>query len=316
MPSAATEDEAQGVFAAFNRLSPSVRDAILGLFTTDVVPALRDSAGYAAASGEQRRLLGILKLNSVDLPGRGAAVFEELSRANHSCQPNAAFKFESDSCSLVAMRPLAVGDEVTISYIKESCLMMPITHRKSMLSTWDFDCRCPRCASIADDTRGFSCPACGESGIYPDSFGGWLPCRACDYSHPAQELQRMGSHWWVRYNDIAPLSKRSELIACQFQRGISQRPKDTRSQEWMSDVVTLHRDLVAAPAPAPAADAHWIGYEVSSMATEAYLWRGEFEEAAAAADLRRQYVHRVLAGASSWQAQVAKASEEVARSSL
>lgn len=305
------------IFLAFQQLPSRMRDAVWNLFCpAGALPSLEDSEGYALASEEKRALLGILKLNSVHLPGQGAGVFATISRANHSCQPNARFKFGPGRtyCSLVAMRRLAAGDEITVSYISESNMLLPISHRRKMLSNWNFTCCCPRCAASSDDTRGMRCPACGVNGIYPSPAGSWLPCIACDSQIPEDELHRAGSRWWVRYNAISPMTKVAELRACQSQRGPFQFPRQIRPQPWMSDLVGLHHEMVTAPAAAPGTDTHWIASEVAGMAAEAHLWRGELSEAAAAAALRLGYINRVLAGAETQKVAAARFIANAARS--
>lgn len=77
---------------------------------------------------------------------QGTAFFPLQSCMNHSCQPNArAFKREEDrdgQATLIALRLICKGEEVTISYIDED---LPYKERQAMLADYGFRCRCPKC---------------------------------------------------------------------------------------------------------------------------------------------------------------------------
>ena len=45
-----------------------------------------------------------------------------------------------------------------------------------MLKSWQFECQCPRCAAVIDDTRGMSC-SCG--GVRMATKDGWASCESC-----------------------------------------------------------------------------------------------------------------------------------------
>ena len=48
--------------------------------------------------------------------------------------------------------------------------------RRAMLKSWQFECQCPRCAAVVDDTRGMSC-SCG--GVRMATKDGWASCESC-----------------------------------------------------------------------------------------------------------------------------------------
>ncbi|XP_011100291.1 histone-lysine N-methyltransferase ATXR2 isoform X1 [Sesamum indicum] len=77
---------------------------------------------------------------------QGTAFFPLQSCMNHSCIPNAkAFKREEDKdgqATIVALRPIFKGEEVTISYIDED---LPYDERQELLADYGFRCKCPRC---------------------------------------------------------------------------------------------------------------------------------------------------------------------------
>ncbi|KAJ7659219.1 hypothetical protein DFH06DRAFT_989689 [Mycena polygramma] len=74
------------------------------------------------------------------------AIFPNISRCNHSCGPNSKWLWDatSFSLSLVALRPIRAGEEVTVAYITP-------THgcserRAALRMTYGFTCRCAFCA--------------------------------------------------------------------------------------------------------------------------------------------------------------------------
>ncbi|XP_050208401.1 histone-lysine N-methyltransferase ATXR2 [Mercurialis annua] len=77
---------------------------------------------------------------------QGTAFYPLQSCMNHSCHPNAkAFKREEDrdgQATIIALRPISKGDEVTISYIEEE---VPLEERQALLADYGFKCRCARC---------------------------------------------------------------------------------------------------------------------------------------------------------------------------
>ncbi|GAB2285290.1 Histone-lysine N-methyltransferase atxr2 [Dionaea muscipula] len=77
---------------------------------------------------------------------QGTAFFPLQSCMNHSCCPNArAFKGEEDrdgQAAIIALKPIQVGEEVTISYIDED---LPYNERQALLADYGFICECPKC---------------------------------------------------------------------------------------------------------------------------------------------------------------------------
>ncbi|GAB2233828.1 hypothetical protein Droror1_Dr00003057 [Drosera rotundifolia] len=77
---------------------------------------------------------------------QGTAFFPLQSCMNHSCHPNAkAFKRDEDKdgqATIIAQRPIKVGEEVTICYIDED---LPLEERQALLADYGFICECPKC---------------------------------------------------------------------------------------------------------------------------------------------------------------------------
>lgn len=77
---------------------------------------------------------------------QGTAFFPLQSCMNHSCCPNAkAFKREEDrdgQATIIAMRMICKGEEITISYIDED---LTFEERQASLADYGFKCVCAKC---------------------------------------------------------------------------------------------------------------------------------------------------------------------------
>merc|ERR1711939_131256 len=74
----------------------------------------------------------------------GTALFATVARMNHSCTPNARIDFTSNSATLsaIATAPVAPGEELSISYIREEA---DVQVRRRRLLEYGFVCVCERC---------------------------------------------------------------------------------------------------------------------------------------------------------------------------
>jgi len=130
---------------ALNRMDARNRTAYLALADSHT----KDGSG---------RLFGILRTNaySVDLGDRSkaeskhAAVFDQLSRINHSCAPNARVNFciHSFSLQVYALGRIEKEEEIFISYCNSS---LPHATRQAKLSPHGFHCICPACTNPSHD---------------------------------------------------------------------------------------------------------------------------------------------------------------------
>ncbi|KAJ7186406.1 hypothetical protein C8R46DRAFT_274791 [Mycena filopes] len=73
-------------------------------------------------------------------------IFLNISRCNHSCGPNAKWQWDaaSFSLSLVALRPIHAGQEITVAYITPT--YSRAERRAQLKSMYNFSCRCEFCA--------------------------------------------------------------------------------------------------------------------------------------------------------------------------
>jgi len=92
---------------------------------------------------------------------RRVELLVKISRVNHSCLPNTLRGPGSreGTVELRTIRPVAEGEELTISYVDEDTLTSSCSARQDRLfGRWQFHCGCTRCSS-PDSLRAFRCPA-------------------------------------------------------------------------------------------------------------------------------------------------------------
>lgn len=128
----------------------------------------------------------------------GQLLYPTISKVNHSCTANATTITNEDCGQLICLLPISAGEEIFSSYLSDVDLIRPIQQRREILSKgWDFQCSCPRCEALKDDTRRFSCHAlrsppepCEEqpeelksecAGACLTSNGVLLPCDCCGF---------------------------------------------------------------------------------------------------------------------------------------
>lgn len=80
----------------------------------------------------------------------GSGLYSQQSKINHSCQPNCEIVFPHSNhvLQVVALRDIAAGEEVTISYLDE-CMLTSSRHsrQKELKANYIFVCECERCAA-------------------------------------------------------------------------------------------------------------------------------------------------------------------------
>eukprot|EP00931_Biecheleriopsis_adriatica_P093817 TRINITY_DN67538_c0_g1_i1.p1 TRINITY_DN67538_c0_g1~~TRINITY_DN67538_c0_g1_i1.p1 ORF type:complete len:501 (+),score=131.08 TRINITY_DN67538_c0_g1_i1:25-1527(+) len=158
--------------------------------------------------------------------GRDQVVFPTLARANHSCAPNCLA--DGDLGTLRAMRPVAAGEELTVSYLDDAALLMAReARRKELQEHWEFHCACKRCEALGDDVRRFhagcSTPGCkGELLAHSGGLQTALRCESCGdvaSTETQQALLRaeesaMASLDAARSGDLEEEDEGQELMKC------------------------------------------------------------------------------------------------------
>lgn len=88
------------------------------------------------------------------LDNEGSALYSLQSACNHSCDPNAHPNFLHNNfrLSMVALKDIAVGEEIQISYLDECTLERSRhTRQKFLAENYLFKCDCSKCLSQADN---------------------------------------------------------------------------------------------------------------------------------------------------------------------
>jgi len=324
---ATREENAAQCVAAFQELPLESRGAILGLYCPDW-PVLGLEEMEAGLGEDERRFLHVLAVNGVSLPDARRGLFATSSRANHSCRPNAAFCVrESGELALLAISEIDEGEEITVSYLSEADLLVPRSRRQRMLRNWGFECDCSRCSADFDDVRSMRCGECGFGELRCEHGGGYQACTACGDMAKTEDVRWSEGRWWKRFRRL-PAGESG--LAYEFRarrydttgRLPSLRPpaspRKLQRAGWMAETLELYRTLSEADGPCPmvigqdrrtwARFGHWLAGGLADVVAEAHLWRGEYEEAAAAAQARRRFVSQALGGGSlSYEAAMAAA---------
>ncbi|EJF61803.1 SET domain-containing protein [Dichomitus squalens LYAD-421 SS1] len=109
--------------------------------------------GLMNAQQEEPSLVkGIIDTNALyvgSLPGaphQYAGVCEHISRINHSCSPNAAYRFDlaAFAFEVRALFPIRPGEQVSIAYTDPALPRAARQH--ALLSSYGFTCACPACS--------------------------------------------------------------------------------------------------------------------------------------------------------------------------
>lgn len=119
---------------------------------------------------EQVRVMSIFSVNNFNSPG-GLAVYPTAARINHSCVPNTFHGFNPNlkRFTVHAVRDIAPGEEITISYMGSPATFLVRSQRVEHLRThYGFTCTCPSCSDktkVSDWRReqlGYICSGLGE----------------------------------------------------------------------------------------------------------------------------------------------------------
>ncbi|KAK4890730.1 hypothetical protein LTR27_010549 [Elasticomyces elasticus] len=127
---------------AFNLLNVAEQEQFLSLHSSTKF------AGYST-------IYRIFRTNAFQAGGLYTLLLG-ISRVNHSCHPNAIVQFSDaqQHASLVAKKPIAEGEEISISYKEQDLASMVTYARRTLLEhTNGFWCICSLCQSIGDPAR-------------------------------------------------------------------------------------------------------------------------------------------------------------------
>ncbi|CAE7905095.1 unnamed protein product, partial [Symbiodinium microadriaticum] len=273
-----------GVSSKLQDLSPAVQESLLKLCHSSNLPA-DEQASIVEIAGSDSRLLALLRvflINSIGTPKEGSAIYLRASRANHSCQPNAAFQIDkANQLHLVTLRPLECNEEIFVSYLPEATLLRPQGVRRHLLEKWGFKCSCSRCQS-KDDVRTFLCGHCGHGAIRPTTLHKeddvlWCSCSACGAEpQPSRELAEAEELW---------------------QRQLKRFQREPSGRGILESLRTLQQP--SSSRPLPSLQGHWVAAAIADLASQVLPSQGHAEEAEAAAMWSWRFARRTFQGASS-----------------
>jgi len=115
------------------------------VFTLTSVPAPDLSDGLHHENG-MKSFEGIWCSNAIPGARNEQAVYATICRFNHSCTPNAAYKWRDDEGNQVvlAARDIEEGEEICVSYF-DGRFQAVDKRRERTLESWGFRCQCEAC---------------------------------------------------------------------------------------------------------------------------------------------------------------------------
>jgi hypothetical protein len=145
-----------GATASTAATAASTTAASAAAARADAVPAGSKEKKDATA-GQYAEALGTRRSNAVGMYNEygdeiGLSLLPVLCLVNHSCLPNCQQVTADGACSLLALRDIAPGEELSYSYVS---LLGAVEERQgSLLKNWGFTCRCARCVGAGAPAAG------------------------------------------------------------------------------------------------------------------------------------------------------------------
>lgn len=90
----------------------------------------------------------------------GGRIYGQISRINHSCNPNAIVQVDGETQRIVAATDIGVDEEVTISYLGLLIYSETSIRQEKLRNTKFFECECQRCRNPEDIAACIPCPVC------------------------------------------------------------------------------------------------------------------------------------------------------------
>lgn len=133
--------------------------------------ALRIACSQDLPVDHVMKLLAIMKANAHGFKGEAtayteqvgsvtqahkSALFDLASKVAHSCFPNSMYSSKTGKLRYIAIRQIAVGEQITFSYLGDLWSTPTEERRAQLLQSKRFVCHCKRCSN-PDDCRAVSC---------------------------------------------------------------------------------------------------------------------------------------------------------------
>ncbi|KAK3988273.1 hypothetical protein QBC44DRAFT_309652 [Cladorrhinum sp. PSN332] len=135
----------------FEQTAPQIQSPLLKAAVSLLPPTIRDAFLAQMSHFPGDKILSILATNSfqMDLGGKDGhhyGNFPEISRFNHDCRPNVAFRIDQKTLTHVTtvVRDIKPGDELSISYLDS--LEPRVKRQERAQAAWGFECTCSQCS--------------------------------------------------------------------------------------------------------------------------------------------------------------------------
>ncbi|KAI0746851.1 SET domain-containing protein [Daedaleopsis nitida] len=193
----------------------------------------------------------------------GICVAPTIALANHSCDPNAVIVFprpasasakEEPLLHLIALRDIAAGKEVRISYVDTT--LPQRLRQKELKEVYNFTCQCKLCTRTrsADPREAMWCPkGCGGTCPIPTEEDGFTRCVKCKAAIASAEAVldavRVGQEGLdkastLQFRDVAKARQlTTNLIPIMVSAGL------TPSSHPLLAMTRLHHELLLASLP-------------------------------------------------------------------
>ena len=155
----------------------------------------------------------------------GGRLYEQHSRINHSCNPNAVVQpSEQDGQCIRAVTNIAPGDEITISYLGLFLYADGPTRRAQLAQHKHFVCACSRCTSSPDAAAAIPCPVCHKrSGRYLDEDVQYDDEGTVTVCHSDMEHLRIRSVTCAHCHETTTMEPNKPNHPLQLSRTVSQK---------------------------------------------------------------------------------------------
>ena len=247
--------------AAMQLVNPSfndIEDDQLSLSGRAMVERLR-CKGFKVPSGQEHNAALFVRVwdtNSFAFGANQSALFINLSRIDHSCEPNSERLEYNGRFRLVALCTILPNEPLTISYLQQMKLLEPWARRQEHLKVWIKSCLCVRCSSKVDDVRCFRCPKLPEKAHKKQKRN----VKACTGMCTARKLQGMTScsDCGATATNVGSLLKDEQQIVAKYLE-FEQNPMSVEPEKLM---LLIH---VATRALAPQ---HWAAAAIGDLAQD------------------------------------------------
>lgn len=197
-----------------------------------------------AYRGDQSKSEGTVSFTGVPFDFDAVALFDRGSKIEHSCLPNTTYSSASGFLTCKAIRPVAEGDRVSISYLGEVFAQPRDARRAKLLGERHFACECSRCQAV-DECRPLPCPNCRCVGPSFQLGDGTWRCLRCPWeasqANDSNEKRHLAKHAEMdrvlKSQGVCP-GRMATLLECQALAASDLCPLHWLQYEWHKTIAT------------------------------------------------------------------------------